>query len=235
MLGSFSESQVNGGAPSLPPASALLGNDKIQQPLGIRAFENDVHKRDIAQTLAKNLPERVSLLYSVTTEIEGHAFCLWQQPNPELVPIRSREGDQIDLLEKAALARDVSAFSKAEQAIDWRGCLAEDYLRAIELALEIGAPMTARHLSEKGAQHYPKHGTLQMYARVLAPPKIVRADLPADPGVAANALWLKKHSSEYRGRWVALSKGELLNSADRFDQLIEKLSSKQGVLLTRIP
>jgi len=138
-------------------------------------------------------------------------------------------------LEDTAARGDVGPFGRAAELIDWTGRPPEDFIRAMELALKVGAHMTARRISEKGAQQYPNHDAIQEYARVLAPPIILRADLPADPGVDANASWLKQHGSEYSGRWIALRGGDLLYSADSLEKLIEKLSGKKDVLLARIP
>jgi hypothetical protein len=149
-------------------------------------------------------------------------------------PIGPREND-LELLETAAGSGDLSVFAKAEQAIDWMGHPPEDLIHAVDLAISIGAFVSARRLSEIGARQFPDHETVQRYARVLAPPKILRTDLPPDPGAAADMLWLKKHSSEYRNRWVALKDGELLDSAESFEQLIAKHPARSGVLLTRIP
>jgi hypothetical protein len=149
-------------------------------------------------------------------------------------PIGTREND-LELLENAAGTGDISAFARAEQEIDWAGHPPEDLIHGIDLAIAIGAFVSARRMSERGAALHPHHEVVQRYARVLAPPIILRTDLPADPSVTANANWLKKHSSEYSGHWIALRNGELLNSADSFDRLIAKIPSKTGVLLTRIP
>jgi hypothetical protein len=103
----------------------------------------------------------------------------------------------------------VSAFAKAERAIDWAARPPGDFIRAIDLAIGIGAFVAARRISEKGARQYPHHEDLQKYALVLAPPRILRVDLPANPGAEADTRWLKKHSLEYRGRWVGLRNGEI--------------------------
>src|SRR5262245_44275742 len=97
----------------------------------------------------------------------------------------------LDLLENAAGTGDILAFAKAEDEIDWTGYLPENIIHAIHLAIAIGAFVSARHISERGAALNPHHDDLQRYARVLAPPKIIRTDLPADPSITADADWLK--------------------------------------------
>jgi len=141
----------------------------------------------------------------------------------------------LDLLEKAVASEDSSVFARAVDQIDWSRHTPEDIIRAVYLALAVGAHGTARSLTEIGARQFPGHETVQRFARVLAPPKILRADLPPDPGAAADIRWLKEHGSEYRGRYVALKDGELLDSADSFEPLVAKYPRRSGVLITRIP
>jgi hypothetical protein len=142
--------------------------------------------------------------------------------------------DDLRVLEEAAARKDISGFGRAQEAIDWAAHQAEDIIRAMDLALEVGAYGTARTLSEIGARQFPDHEVVRKYARILGPAKILRTGLPPDPGAAADIRWLKKHSSEYRGRWVALKDGELLESADSFEQLLQKYPARSGVLLTHI-
>jgi hypothetical protein len=61
---------------------------------------------------------------------------------------------------------------------------------------------------------------------------VAREDHPR-PMVKAGA-WLKAHSEEYAGRWVALRDDELVAVADTFDQLHAKIGSLSGVLVTLV-
>lgn len=47
-------------------------------------------------------------------------------------------------------------------------------------------------------------------------------------------LWLKEHSEEYVGRWVALRDDELVAVADSFPELRSQLPSLSGVLVTLV-
>lgn len=53
------------------------------------------------------------------------------------------------------------------------------------------------------------------------------------PMVKAGA-WLKEHSEEYVGRWVALRDDELVAVADSFPELRSQLPSLAGVLVTLV-
>lgn len=147
----------------------------------------------------------------------------------------STQNNGLKILEDAAAREDVTAFGRAEETMEWTRYPPEDFIRAINLALRIGTLAVARRIAEKGARLYPNHEDVQLHARVLAPPKVLRTDLPADPKAEADIAWLKQHATEYRGKWVALKDGELKDSADSFEQLFARLDDRAGVLLTRIP
>lgn len=137
-------------------------------------------------------------------------------------------------LEEAAKAGDQHAFQASLEEIEWRNCPPEDFVRATQLALEIGAHLTARQISAEGAKRYPEDPEILKYARVLAPPKVVSKNVPPDPARRANREWLKAHGGEYRGQWVAIRNGELLGVAESLRKLTEEVvDSKEGVLLTR--
>lgn len=137
-------------------------------------------------------------------------------------------------LEGTAESEDESAFLSIAKAIDWTARPPEDLLRGVHLALRVGAFSLARELSTEGARQYPHNPELQKYARVLAPPKVVRSDLAPTPSVKANRNWLKEHVQSYKGRWVALRNGELKGVANSLDELVEQFGDTKGMLLTRV-
>jgi len=94
--------------------------------------------------------------------------------------------------------------------------------------------LLARELSAKGAERYPDYPELQKAARVLAPPKVIRSDLPPTPSVKANREWLKENAKNYRGRWVALRNGELVGVANSFEELTGQIKNTRGILLTKV-
>jgi hypothetical protein len=138
------------------------------------------------------------------------------------------------LLEEVAEVEDEATFISIGKAIDWSDRSEEDFVRGIKLALKAGAFLFARELSSEGAKRYPEHRELQKSARVLAPPKVIRSDLPSAPSVKANREWLKEHAKDYRGRWVALRNGGLVGVASSFDELVEQVGDTQGILLTKV-
>ena len=152
----------------------------------------------------------------------------------QAIPSGTSQND-MELLENAVASDDKSGFEIAADAIDWSKHAPEDLIRAIHLAFKVDAHGTAHTLAQIGARQFPDHEACQKYARALAPAKLLRADLPPDPGVEKDARWLREHAAEYRGRYIALKDGELLDTADSFEPLIAKFPRGSRVLVTRIP
>jgi hypothetical protein len=139
-------------------------------------------------------------------------------------------------LERAVLLEDEEEFIHLVNQMNWQIRCADDYLKAVKLALRVGAHLTARRLSQEGATRFPNHVEIGKYARVLAPVKTIRSDVPSDPGVAKNNLWLKRHRNEYRGSWVALRDGELLASGKSLQDVKNQVGPLKNsrILVTRV-
>jgi hypothetical protein len=139
-------------------------------------------------------------------------------------------------LERATKAADESRFLEVLERIDWRNRPAGDFLRAIRLALETGAHLAARQISDTAIHSYPTNAELQRFARALAPPRLISSSLPLDETGNANRKWLQDHSGEYKGRWVAIKRGELLGVADSLPELTANLGhTTDDALLTIAP
>ena len=138
-------------------------------------------------------------------------------------------------LELLAELRNESGFIQVAERIDWSQRPASDFTRGVRLALAAGAHLFARNLAALGAQRYPNHQELQVTSRVLAPPRVLRTDVPPDPSWRANRVWLSSHADEYRGQWVALQEGELLAFAATVGALRSQLDSVGGVMITKVP
>jgi hypothetical protein len=92
----------------------------------------------------------------------------------------------------------------------------------------------ARQLAEHGQRLYPQHEGLSKLVFVLAPPRLVRANLPAEPSTRANVEWMQSHAAEYRGQWVALRDGVFVAAAPTARQLRALLPTIAGLFLTRV-
>jgi hypothetical protein len=139
---------------------------------------------------------------------------------------------ELEALEIAADSGDEQAFIEAARNIQWELRPPEDFLRAIQLAFAAGAHLYARILATRGAEQFPDHQELQKYARILAPPRIIRNNLPPDPTIRANREWLKAHGGEYKGQWIALRNGELLGTASTLGELKEQIGQTDNILFT---
>ena len=137
-------------------------------------------------------------------------------------------------LEAAAQAGDESAFLVAQNTIDWSRRSAEDFMRAVQLALAAGAYSAARRLSDQGITLHPNHPELRKVAHVLAPPKVTRSTAPPDPTMKVNRDWLMANGDRYRGRWVALHNGDLIGVSDSLKSLAHQIGDTKGVLLTKV-
>lgn len=157
-----------------------------------------------------------------------------QEPSAQLQSVRM---DLLDFsaLETAAFRRDVRSFVAALQIVNWAKRSPGDFAKATQIALELGAFAVAQELAAAGAREYSNDATAKRLARILAPARVVRSDLPSDATVVGNREWLKKHAAAYRKRWVALQDGKLLYAGESLEEVKSKLSAIKGVLLMRVP
>lgn len=144
------------------------------------------------------------------------------------------EDDGMARMEAAAEAGDEGAFLAAKDSVDWETRPAEDFLRAVQLALSAGAHMAARNLAAQGAARFPDRSRLAKYARILAPPRVFRAPAQPNAGIRANRDWMMAHGAQYHGRWVALREGQLLAVGDSLDSVIAQVGKTSGALFTKV-
>lgn len=195
------------------------------------ATVNDTYKRLLEAvnspsfvSLGTTIQQDMPINEKIDTTTSGSATAFYLLPVEQTFPYHyDREMMQ---LERAALLEDTDAFTQLATDIDWEIRSEDDFLKAIELALQVGAHLTARKLSQEGANCFPENERLMKHARVLAPVKRICSNAPADPGVAKNNLWLKEHHAEYQGRWIALRDGNLL----AFGKTMQDVKNQVGPL-----
>jgi hypothetical protein len=148
---------------------------------------------------------------------------------------RKRQSDPLFRLERAAKLNS-TAFVDALSSVQWQRISASDFVRAIRLALGVGAHVAARRLAIDGANIHLNNRELQKYARVLAPPKPLPKRDRSDLQPKANVAWLKANKKHYRGQWVALKNGVLVSSAPTYRALVAELGNTKGhgILLTPV-
>ena len=179
---------------------------------------------DIVLVTQRHYPSRVT---TVTGPSDVTVF-------PDTLDTTEYSGDDMAALAIAAEEGDEATFLQIANQIDWLERPAVDFAHAVRLALAAGAHLFARNLAARGARLHPDHSELQKMARILAPPRTVRANLPPDPSVRPNIEWLRTHAAEYRGRWVALQSGALVASSPTARGLREKLATTKGLFVTRV-
>jgi hypothetical protein len=112
----------------------------------------------------------------------------------------------------------------------------ESFLEEIEKILNSGTLQGAREVAEQGLALYPNHPELRQAHYALRPFEVrINPHFKiSDP--RASYEWIKRHSGEHRGKWVALANGELVASSDRFDEIVQAVRDRdpQEILLHHI-
>jgi hypothetical protein len=187
-----------------------------------------------------NLKEWLKLTNS--TDVEGLSYKIVvtdSSPAYRYTPqelIQSSELIGWERMKTAAHDANEAEFIAAARSIDWDDCTAEDYLKAVRMALSATAYLKARLLATEGATRYHENEELRKIACVLAPPKVLPNHTPADPTIRKNRDWLMEHRGEYPGQWVALRRGEFLGAAPTLKELIQKIGDPRGknILVTQV-
>lgn len=140
------------------------------------------------------------------------------------------------LLAQAVADREIQIFLRLVENMGWANRSEDEYRWVIELALEIGAHLGARQLAQEGAALHPHNLDLCELARLLSPPRLVRAGLPPDPDLSRNTDWLRQNREHFRGQWVALRTGELIASGQSFAEVRRQVGPLKNshLFLTRV-
>jgi hypothetical protein len=138
------------------------------------------------------------------------------------------------MLEITAANADENGFIEAASTIDWSSRGVGGFRRAVRLAIRAGAYLFARNMANQGAELHPEDAELQKMARILAPPRVVDADIPRSRSVRANHDWLRENASEYEGQWIALRHGTLLASGRSAREVWDRLHTTEDVMLTKV-
>ena len=178
--------------------------------------------------------QRKSQAEPVTSTSSGSA-CVYSLPIEEPTIALPFDMEMLKL-ERAARLEDDVQFAQLVNQTDWQYRSVDDYLHTVQLALSIGAHLTARKLAMEGGARFPDHAEMVKHARVLAPVRTIRTGLPPQPEIAANMRWLKAHRDVYRGKWVAIQNGELLAAEVSFQQLKQIVGNTKntGILVTKV-
>lgn len=140
------------------------------------------------------------------------------------------------LLETAVLTQNVVEFQFLVDTISWSKQPQTDLITAIRMALTLEAPLIARKLAVKGVKLYPVHLEMKKIASILAEPTVTTVATPSKLDPKANKMWIQANRKEYRGKWVALYNGELIDSSQNISELITQVGDikGKGILVTQV-
>lgn len=151
-----------------------------------------------------------------------------------LYDVTQYQATGITRLEFAAAVGDEALFIQEMQCVDSSQWTDNEWARVVHLALTAGAYLVAQTLASTGAQRFPRHTELQRMSHVLAPPKVLDSQLPAEPSLDASLRWLQVHAAEYTGLWVAVKEGQFLACASTLRELTAQMTDRVGILVTKV-
>lgn len=129
---------------------------------------------------------------------------------------------------------DEAAFVRLAKRINWATRSADEIVEGVHLALRAGAHLRARKLASQGAELHPDDEELSKMAYVLAPPRVIRTDIPATGSMRANQTWLRENATEYAGKWVAVHRGTLLAVGESAREVWDRLEDTKDTLITKV-
>lgn len=151
---------------------------------------------------------------------------------PDLNMTRAHDTSPFDRLDRNRL-RASAGFVAARS--DGRATgTGDQFITAVEDALAHDQPALARLLAQQGQRLHPQNVHLTRLSAILASPRAIADDLPADPDLDADLVWLRMHRAEYTGQWVAVVKGEFQGVAPTLRELKHALGDLKGMLVTRV-
>jgi hypothetical protein len=111
------------------------------------------------------------------------------------------------------------------------------YRDRIRELVEADSVEAARALLAEALENGNHEEGLAGWQRVLAPAKVRPVGGKKAPDPTPDFQWLKDHSGEYRGQWVALLGGKLLTCGPTLQKVVADLEhhpEKEWILLHRI-
>ncbi len=107
------------------------------------------------------------------------------------------------------------------------------FVQAVRTALQDGDFKTAQQLAFQAVEHYPDHEELKDFTYLLAPPMVILGN-PSPEERSMYRAWLRSNHLKYRGRWIALSNGQLIADARNSDELKKWVGETKGLVMISI-
>ena len=130
------------------------------------------------------------------------------------------------------MATELLNENTAVDATDAEGIVAQ-----VRTLIEQDNIFEARRLLAAACQRDVSSSQLERWQRVLALPKAKSLGHATGSTLSTTTAWLKKHSSEYQGQWVALVDGNLLGahvSRPQLQQSLQQSGQLQGAVFIRL-
>lgn len=190
----------------------------------------------VVQSEQRQVPEDLAATeeMDMTDGEVGSVYSVWYTGG-ERTDARASD-DLIPLLEQVASEADARTFVNLVEVVDWSVRRPDELTAAIDLALREERSVLATRLAQLGRVLFPHHGRIERAARVLAPGSAHSTTLPPVEGLSASRRWLRAHTDEYRGQWVAVRQGELVGVAPSLEEMrtIVDLEEDTNLLVTRV-
>jgi hypothetical protein len=156
----------------------------------------------------------------------GLRRCLLGEPIPLTFTYHVCQ-ERLETWEAVAAGNATSISQQLEQDL-------EHLRRRVEAGDVCGARQLLREI-------VAQHGTpvdVMRWHRVLSEPRAIVKQESSGGGLRENAAWMRDHADEFRGQWLALKRGDLLDSDPRLADLHRRIESSgdlDSVVFVRIP
>lgn len=137
-------------------------------------------------------------------------------------------------LESLLKARKFELFFAELEKIDWTKHHPKVFIYFIRLALELEAIFLAQKLSSCGKKLYPENSELQKFAHILEKPTLTSKNRQSDIDLQANSRWIMENRQVYKGQWVALKDGSLLDTSKSLKTLASKFPQHNNIYFTKV-
>jgi len=131
--------------------------------------------------------------------------------------------DALVVLKKMAERKDHQGFAHMARGIEWSRYRPTDLIQAIDLALALDMVQMARELAQTGRQLFPQNERIRCAAVVLSPPVVLETRPSQTHDIEVSHRWMREHSSQYKGQWVAVRGGTFLGSAPTLNALYQHI------------
>ncbi len=100
-------------------------------------------------------------------------------------------------------------------------------LSEIRDLLEEGDVEGARALVRDLEASWPDADRVRHYARMLAPPRVLKADGPPGRSLESERRWLREHAHEHPGCWLAVHGDRLIAAHPRLREVLATMRATQ--------